>query len=101
MQDQRDIEKEQRELNKRDAERLELFRLLVKHPGWLAFEALLNEKLSDMGTDLMQPVARLDDLLPREHQKGSMYGVALARDLPRVMIAADDKARAYAADDGE
>lgn len=85
--------KEERAREKLDRERVDQFRLLEKHGGWLAYQALLSSKIQEASDMLLQPAQGLDGMVRTEFQKGAMYGLILARDLVRATVMADDEAR--------
>jgi len=80
--------KQARKADKIDRERIELFEMLVKTPGWQAFVEILNAKIQLFADQVMSPAGTRDGLVALEYVKGAMSGLIMARDIPSVTIAA-------------
>lgn len=96
-----EIAREQRREAARDAETVELFGILVKHPGFKRFQEVIDRMLKARGEFLLEPIPSLDAIPASEHQKGTMYGLALARDLPSVTIEVARQIREAQGEDDE
>lgn len=90
-----DLIKAARAAVQQDREQADALAMLVKHPAWPVYEALLDGLLAKRGALLMEPLPpnELNAVERAEHNKGTMYGIAFVRDLPRVILAAADEAR--------
>lgn len=76
-----------------DLRRRRAFGDLLKSEGWKYFEELLNNRLAEDGKSLLSPLPpELNARERAEHLKGTMYGIAWARDLPAVTIAGTEQA---------
>lgn len=71
-----------READRADKKLAEAMQALLKHPAWLAFQALLTRRIEEGGQALLAPVMNVDMTYASEHIKGVMFGLLLARDLP-------------------
>lgn len=78
--------KEAREANRIDRERVELFEVMVKTPGWKAYRELLEKHIESQGSILLNPAGSVDGAILQEYEKGTMRGLILARDLPALTI---------------
>jgi len=87
-----ELHKLARVADKVDKERAELFRGLMKHPGWATYQELLASRIQVFADAVMAPAGSVDSAVALEWVKGAMSGVILARDLPSVTIAAMETA---------
>lgn len=85
--------KDSRSADKVDRERIELFEMLVRSPGWLAYISILEAKLQMLADQVLSPAGSVDGLVTLEYVKGTMSGLVIARDIPSVTIAAKDQIR--------
>jgi hypothetical protein len=90
-----DFIKQARKQAEEDKERMDLLRMLHKHPGWPYFVDLLNQALASRGAELLMPLSstELNAVERSEHNKGAMYGITFSRDLLHVIVSADTEAR--------
>ena len=70
-----------------DRKRAQLFEGMMAHPGWQLYVALLNYHIGTRMEALIQPTPSLGELAA-EHNKGAVFGLTLARDLPRGTVEA-------------
>lgn len=84
-----ELEREARAIAQKDRERAEGLEMLLKHPAWPLYVELLEAALERRGALLMEPLPanELNAVERSEHNKGAMYGIAFAKDLPRVTVA--------------
>jgi hypothetical protein len=82
-----------REATKIDKERIELFGLLVKHPGWTVYVELLEAMIQGKADEVLAPAGGVDRMVGLEYVKGAMSGLIMARDIVAVTIAAKDQIR--------
>lgn len=82
-----------------DKERMDLFRGLIRHPGWALYQELLSSRIQLFGDRVAAPAGSVDGAFALEWVKGAMSGLILARDLPSVTIGAIEAA--VPATDGE
>ena len=90
---------EARKIELFDRQRAKLFEDLENHGGWKLFLKLLNDRITEIGQEVVAPVGSVDGVLRCEHLKGSMYGLIIARDIVPVTIAAMKDSRAHGDDD--
>lgn len=83
-----DLRKQARTANKQDRELAEFMQILIKSPGWPAYQELIHKRIDSLGMEVLEPAAGLDRAIALEYQKGTMRGLIMARDLPNVTIAA-------------
>jgi hypothetical protein len=89
--------KDAREALRIDKERVELFEMLVRTPGWIAYVSILEAKLQMLADQVLAPAGSVDALIGLEYIKGAMSGLVMARDIPGATIAAKDQLRAESA----
>lgn len=65
----------------------EVFEALLRSPGWAFYEELINSQIARRMEGLINPTPTAG-ALESEHNKGAVYGLTQARDLPRVTVAA-------------
>lgn len=94
-----ELRKEGRSADQVDKERMDLFRALMKHPGWAVYLELVEARIQVYADKVMSPSGSVDGAIALEWVKGAMSGLILARDLPSVTIAAIEAA--VPATDGE
>ena len=87
------IDREQRRKAADDEDLVQVLGLLIKHPGFKRYQDLLNSQLTVRGSFLLEPLPSLDSIPSSEHNKGTMYGLTLARDLPSSIIAVAQETR--------
>ena len=78
--------KEGRKFDKLDRDRAEVFASLLKHPGWMIYEDMLQGQIQQFGDLVLEPVAGLDGVFTQEFIKGTLKGLILARDMPSVIV---------------
>lgn len=81
------MEPAEREQMRHDVKRIRAFKDLVRTDGWKFFQELLNNRVGEMTKDLFNKP------LPggergEAYDKGLIYGLLWARDLPETTIAA-------------
>lgn len=72
---------------KEDRERAALFEAMLKTPAWEAYEKLLNFHIGQRMASLIEPTLPNGELAA-EHNKGTVFALTFARDLPRVTVEA-------------
>lgn len=78
---------------KEDKERIGRLQGLLKSPGWSDFQDLMNVHINERAKRIFEPLLSDNLTLLQEHNKGAIYGLIWARDLPSVMITIADEAR--------
>jgi len=78
--------KTSREAMAQDRKRRDAFEGLLKHPGWKEFQELLNLMIGERSAELLSPAGSVDKMIALEFVKGTMNGLILARDLPKIII---------------
>lgn len=69
-----------------EVKRMRAFEALVATEGWKEYQLLLASHISTRASVAFEPV-ELANVLKSEHQKGTIYGLILARDIVGVSIA--------------
>lgn len=70
-----------------DKERAAFFETMMQTPGWELYVKLLNHHIQQRMEALIQPTPSLGEMAA-EHNKGTVFGLTLARDLPRGTVEA-------------
>lgn len=91
-----DLKKNAARMNAEDVKRARAFEAMCNTEGWKMYMELLNSHINDRASKLFQPTANSLESLAVEHNKGALFGLIQARDLPSVSIAAMKELRAAA-----
>jgi hypothetical protein len=84
-----------------DIRRGRAFADMLNTEGWKEYEKLLNSHISQRMEQLITPTPPMGEL-GAEHNKGAVYALTFARDLPRVTVeAAKELAKSGPATDGD
>src|SRR3989304_4342396 len=83
---QEELLKSSREALALDRKRRDAFEGMVKHPGWKEFQELLGLMIEERSAELLSPAGSVDRMIALEFVKGTMNGLILARDLPKIII---------------
>lgn len=75
-----------------DVKRVRAIEDIVRLEGWKYFEELLNHHISKRTQELFEPTPP-GGRDAEQHNKGAIWGLIYARDLPRVIIAAFEEER--------
>lgn len=73
--------------NKVDKERAEAFSALVVSEGWKFYTELLNYNIAQRTSTLFEPL-KSGERDSSEHNKGAVYALIYARDLPQTIVVA-------------
>lgn len=86
-----------------DIKRAKAFEVMCNTDGWKMYQDLLNTHINDRVQKLFMPMNNLLMVTEVEHNKGAIFGLIQARDLPGVSIAAMKEIReaANSTDDEE
>ena len=76
-----------RRANTIDKERAQALSVLVKSEVWKIYSDLLNAKIAERSATLLEPLKH-GERDSSEHNKGAVYGLIYARDLPHTIVAA-------------
>lgn len=78
-------ETEAKRILREDRELAELFATFPRNEAWKRYQTLLDKMIQKRTGDLFEPI--LDgQQLAAEHNKGVIYGLILARDLPTATV---------------
>lgn len=80
-------EKLQKEQAKFDRERADAFAVMMKTQGWQLYCDLLNKHIATRTAKLFEPTPAGEEYA-EQHNKGAVYGLLLARDIPSATVAA-------------
>jgi hypothetical protein len=70
--------REGRQADREDKERLELLKLLVRHPGWKIYLDLVTTHKQELADVLLAPARSVDEMVFLEGKKGEMRGILYA-----------------------
>lgn len=90
---QEELKKQARKADAVDKERGDLLRMLLKHPGWLVYQELLEAQMQARADEILSPSGSIDGMIAQEYKKGALSGLVIARDLPSVTIAVAEELR--------
>jgi len=90
---QEEMRKAARKADAVDKERGDLLRMLIKHPGWLVYQGLLEAQMQIRADEILSPSGSIDGMIAQEYKKGALSGLVVARDLPSVTIAVAEELR--------
>ena len=79
--------KDAKEADREDKIRKQVFEGMIGTVAWGYYARLLDLKLQGFSEVLLAPAGSMDGMVRHEFVKGAMFGLALARDLPHVIIA--------------
>lgn len=82
--DEAEVREAQRN-KKFEKERAEAFEAMLKTPGWTMYQALLNAHVEQRTKNVFGPTPQGQENIA-EHNKGVVYGLLFARDLPRTTV---------------
>lgn len=85
-----------------DIKRVRAFEAMVATEGWKMYQDLINGNVSERTKDIFSPTPKGEESAA-EHNKGAVFGLLYARDLPSVIIAAmkDQRSSDPASEDKE
>jgi hypothetical protein len=84
--------KEAKRTNAEDVTRARDIEAMMNTAGWKAYHSLLNGQVLERTQNLFEPTPD-DAVMKSEHNKGVLYGLILARDLPSVIVQTAKDAR--------
>jgi len=93
--------KSAREAKKVDREREELFKVLIRHPGWVLYVELLNARKQMFSDQLLAPAGSVDGAVAQEYIKGALFGLVLATDLPQLTVIGMEQAESSGDEEAE
>ena len=88
-----DLQRFAREAEKEDKEYREACEALSKFPPWLVYRNALNRRIETLGMSVLSPLDSVLGVTKAEYDKGTMYGLILARDLVEVSVQEMNAAR--------
>lgn len=68
-----------------DRERADAFTVMMKTRGWDLYVQLLNAKIAERMANIFNPTEPGKEFA-EQHNKGAIYGMLMARDLPSVTV---------------
>lgn len=81
-----EIGSEQRAQRRQIKEDADLMAMLVKHPGWPRFMAMIETVAQNFNARLMAPMENMLEATKMEFAKGALTGLSLAAQLPHAKI---------------
>lgn len=96
-----EIERQQREERQQIRSDAEALSLMLAHPGWTRYIALVERVAQNYHGSIMKPIESLLEAPKVEFAKGALSGLSLATALPSMKIKEAQELRSQSKDDEE
>lgn len=87
MDNRAELAKDAKKADVEDVKKARALQALTKMEGWIFYQAALNNLIADKTKNIFEPTPA-DGRDAEQHNKGVVYGLIVARDLPNVIVGA-------------